>query len=260
MGFRNSEWAWGIELPGPEKAILVAIAHRADDKTGVTYVGRKSLASMSGYADRTVTRALETLESRGAIKRKERRRTDGYRTTDEITIDVTWTGPQVSESQVTESHVTDSQVTVTTTSSDSHDDLRGQSVQASSKELEIHEVTGDTHTFDDFWSAWPRKVKKPIALKAWQKAIKRADPEQIIDAAIAYRDNPGRPDVRYIPHPSTWLNADSWNDELEDSRARGGRPTPMERAQATLQAGQNIIQARQVYGNVTTLNPKGITA
>ncbi|PVE95009.1 helix-turn-helix domain-containing protein [Microbacterium sp. TPD7012] len=275
MGFKNSEWAYSLALPPSEKAVLVAIAHRASDKTGETFVGRNAIAEMAGCASRTVTRALDSLEHRGAIKRKERRRRDGYRDTDLLVIDTSWTLSQGTESQVTDGHLTDSQVTLTTTSGDTDDSLRGQSVQASSKELDIHEVTGkkysdeliDTEltdpsgpTFDDFWVAWPRKVKKPHALRAWGKAIKRASPEDIVAAAISYRDNPGRPETRFIPHPATWLNADSWNDALEDNRDRGGKQTPLQRAQQTIAAGQSVVQQRQTYGNITTLNPKGITA
>lgn len=261
MGFQLTEWAYGLQLPGTEKAVMQALAHRADDKTGVTFVGRKTLASMIGMTDRSVSNGLASLEEKGLIGRTQRRRKDGYRDTDEIKIDVTWTGSQVNQLHVNEFQVNEDQVNVMQTSCEPHDDLTCTTFQASSKELVIHGHTEVINTpFDDFWSAWPRKVKKPNALRAWEKAIKRASPEQIVAAAIAYRDNPGRPDLRYIPHPATWLNADSWNDELEDSRERSGKPTPTERAQATLQAGLNVTQRRQTFGNVTTLNPKGITA
>ena len=261
MGFQLTEWAYGLQLPGTEKAVMQALAHRADDTTGVTFVGRKTLASMIGMTDRSVSNGLASLEEKGLIGRTQRRRKDGYRDTDEIKIDVTWTGSQVNQLHVNEFQVNEDQVNVMQTSCESNDDLTCTTFQASSKELVIHGHTGVIHTlFDDFWSAWPRKVKKPNALRAWEKAIKRARPEQIVAAAIAYRDNPGRPDLRYIPHPATWLNADSWNDELEDSRERSGKLTPTERAQATLQAGLNVAQRRQTFGNVTTLNPKGITA
>lgn len=261
MGFQITEWAYGLELPSTEKAVLQAIAHRANDKTASTFVGRKVIAMMVGVTDRAVSKALSGLEDRGVIGRTQRRRKDGYRDTDEIRINLTWTEAQVNELHVNEFQVNDVQGNETTTSGERDDDLRGTTFQASSKELVIHGHTEVIHTpFDDFWAAWPRKVKKPDALRAWTKAIKRANPEQIIAAAIAYRDNPGRPETRYIPHPSTWLNADSWNDALEDHRPSNGKPTPAERARQTIAAGQNVMDHRQRYGNITTLNPKGITA
>ncbi|WP_137771904.1 MULTISPECIES: helix-turn-helix domain-containing protein [unclassified Microbacterium] len=264
MGFKTTEWAYGLSLVGAEKEVLQALAHRADDNSRSTFVGRSVIASMTGRDVRTVSRAFKSLEAKGIILREERRRKDGYRDTDMMTINTSWDESQGTQCQGTQDHLTEDQVTPDPISGDMPSDLRGHSVKASSKELVIHDQPEviDTYEadFGRFWSAWPRKVKKPYAFRAWLKAIKRAAPEQIIDAALAYRDNPGRPEMKYIPHPASWLNADSWNDELEDSRERSGKPTPTERAQATLQAGLNVAQRRQTFGNVTTLNPKGITA
>ena len=71
--------------------------------------------------------------------------------------------------------------------------------------------------FGDFWTAYPRKVKKPFARKAWDRAIKnKTDPQTVIDAVprhSAHWRNTGT-DVQYIPHPSTWLNGECWNDDL----------------------------------------------
>jgi hypothetical protein len=74
-------------------------------------------------------------------------------------------------------------------------------------------------SFDDFWSVWPRKVGKPTAERAWLKAVRSTPGEVIIAAAVAYRDNPGRPETQFIPHASTWLNREGWNDELPQRRS-----------------------------------------
>lgn len=63
--------------------------------------------------------------------------------------------------------------------------------------------------FDAFWEKYPRKVSKPTARKAWERACKRASPEQIIQGLERYQFSAER---KYIPHPSTWLNGDRWND------------------------------------------------
>lgn len=83
--------------------------------------------------------------------------------------------------------------------------------------------------FEEFWSHWPRKVKKPKALDAFVKAVKekRATAETIIDAARAYAASPDLPEKRFIPHPASWLNADQWNDLDADQQqpANPERPT-----------------------------------
>jgi hypothetical protein len=73
--------------------------------------------------------------------------------------------------------------------------------------------------FDRFWAAYPRRVAKREARKAWDRAIQRADPDRIRIGAERYRDDPGR-DPAFTAHPATWLNGDRWNDE----------PTPRARA------------------------------
>lgn len=75
-------------------------------------------------------------------------------------------------------------------------------------------------TFDDFWAQWPRKESKPSAVKAWDRAVRRTPPDQIVAAARAYSDNPNRPEKQFIPHPATWLNGDRWADELRGPDAR----------------------------------------
>lgn len=69
-----------------------------------------------------------------------------------------------------------------------------------------------TDRFDEFWATYPRRQGKGAAVKAWAKAIKRADPDTILKAAAAYRDDPQR-EPQYTAHPSTWLNQDRWEDE-----------------------------------------------
>ena len=69
--------------------------------------------------------------------------------------------------------------------------------------------------FVAFWAAYPRKVGKPSARNAWRKALKNgADPQAIIAAAARFRDDPARrrSDIKFTPHPATWLNDERWAD------------------------------------------------
>lgn len=72
----------------------------------------------------------------------------------------------------------------------------------------------DCEKFDEFWSVYPRKVKKSDALIAW----KSGKCEKIADAIIAdvkrrvdteWKDQ----DIHYIPHPTTYLHQRRWEDE-----------------------------------------------
>lgn len=65
--------------------------------------------------------------------------------------------------------------------------------------------------FDEFWQTYPLKRDKPAALKAWNRAVKRAEPSFIITAAQRYALDPGR-SSEFTKYPATWLNNDCWND------------------------------------------------
>jgi hypothetical protein len=80
--------------------------------------------------------------------------------------------------------------------------------------------------FDEFYAIYPRKVKPDAARKAWKSALKRATAEQIIEGARRLVADPNLPEKQFIPHPSSWLNAGSWDDEPLPPRTTQGQPPP----------------------------------
>ncbi|HEX5422482.1 MAG TPA: hypothetical protein VFW94_02960 [Candidatus Acidoferrales bacterium] len=71
-----------------------------------------------------------------------------------------------------------------------------------------------------FWPAYPRKVGKANAEKAWRKL--HPDPETVKDivAAIAVQresDQWCRDGGQFIPHPATWLNGKRWRDDVSQN-------------------------------------------
>lgn len=76
-----------------------------------------------------------------------------------------------------------------------------------------------TKDFLDFWSAYPRKVGKGTAFKAWQRAKKNGLPELNILLAAVKKQKKSRAWTKdggeYIPHPATWINGSRWEDSVE---------------------------------------------
>lgn len=65
--------------------------------------------------------------------------------------------------------------------------------------------------FAEFWNAYPRKLDKAKAFRAFKSALKRATFEDILAGVLAYRNDPKRnPD--FTKYPATWLNSDSWEN------------------------------------------------
>lgn len=71
--------------------------------------------------------------------------------------------------------------------------------------------------FDEFWKAYPRKVSKPAANKAWWRLKPDAELQVKILSALAIqrRQDDWRKDGgKFVPHPATYLNNTRWEDEL----------------------------------------------
>lgn len=70
-------------------------------------------------------------------------------------------------------------------------------------------------TFSTFYDAYPRKVSRRAADKAWSAATRRTTAEAIM-MGLATQTAAGMfdKDKQFIPHPATWLNGDRWDDEI----------------------------------------------
>lgn len=79
--------------------------------------------------------------------------------------------------------------------------------------------------FDGFWDAYPRKVGKGDARRAYDRALLKAgeDPAETIHAGLL-RVIPFWDEPEYIPHPARWLNREGWWDQPEASESATGPP------------------------------------
>ena len=73
--------------------------------------------------------------------------------------------------------------------------------------------------FEEFWQAYPRKVGKSAAQKAFSKIGESLD---VLLSALEQQkrsDQWTRDGGRYIPNPATWLNQGRWQDEVSPPAA-----------------------------------------
>jgi hypothetical protein len=94
------------------------------------------------------------------------------------------------------------------------------------KRSEIGALEREFH--ETFWPAYPNKVAKPAALKAFLKARKRASLETIMAGLTRYAS---KTDDRHWANGSTWLNNDRWEDQPGPAQegnghGRRGQPAP----------------------------------
>jgi len=68
--------------------------------------------------------------------------------------------------------------------------------------------------FEVFWEAYPKKVDKGLAKRSYLNALKKASIEELLDGCQKYAAQVADTERRFIKNPSTWLNAESWLNEL----------------------------------------------
>jgi len=90
--------------------------------------------------------------------------------------------------------------------------------------------------FDEFYAAYPRKVGKGNARKAYAKALKVATHDEIMFGLSQQRPSMEAKEKQFIAHPATWLNGERWDDEIE-------QPCSGQGGNAHTGAQQNAIAA-----------------
>jgi len=66
-------------------------------------------------------------------------------------------------------------------------------------------------SFEDFWNLYDKKQDRPKCENKWKK-IKQAAREKIMEHLELYVRS--TPDIQYRKNPITYLNNESWNDEI----------------------------------------------
>lgn len=174
------------------RGVLIAILVRPDNwKTSAQALSRQGVEGRDA-----IRSALRELENAGYLVRQNVRNSDGTFRFEAVIYDSPQVRPKpgnpASENQASEIQASDSQAPL---------------------QRQIQRT--DTSRFDEFWTIYPRKVGKGAARKSWDKAIRKAEPEEIIGGARAYSLQRSGQDQAFTAHPATWLNAERWADEID---------------------------------------------
>lgn len=83
--------------------------------------------------------------------------------------------------------------------------------------------------FEAFWDLVPRKAGKGSARTAYAQARRKASAEEIAAGMSRHAREVAGKEVRFIPHPSTWLNGERWADQAASAQShsqQGNRTGP----------------------------------
>ena len=213
--FLNPLFSWRGAIVSRQSDLQATVRHVAltlslhmNEAGGSCFPSIATLVGESGHSERTVQRALRVLENEGwlAVRHGVGRGHPNIYTAEipeKVSHKPRFSGPLSEEkvSLVQEKVSLETLKGVTSADLGRHEDVNRTS------------TTIPTSSFEAFWAAYPRRVGKGEALKAWMKAVKTTDPELLISAATAFATQRSGADPKFTPHPSTWLNQQRWFDD-----------------------------------------------
>jgi hypothetical protein len=79
--------------------------------------------------------------------------------------------------------------------------------------------------FNLFWAQYPKKVGKLTAQRSWEK-LSQENQQKALEAIVEHRKywTAKGTDWEFIPHASTWLNQERFEDELVIEQKENKRP------------------------------------
>jgi DNA-binding transcriptional regulator YhcF (GntR family) len=195
-------------IPNPiAKVVLLELA-RYSNANGECFPSRETISKGSGIAVRSVVRAIQWLEDEGLIRIEHRYGTSNFYVIISMEEEMT---------EDTRANLAHEGVIYLDTSKKKKDNT--------SYRANLARPT-DSPLFLAFWQAYPRRIGKGAARTAFARSLGFADGNKIVQAAIAYAAHcvEAKIEQKFIPHPTTWLNAERWEDDLatEESKPASG--------------------------------------
>ena len=206
MSVTAMAWAWKQDVSPTDKLVLLALADHSDDD-GQCWPGTAGISKKCHISQRTVFNSLARLESFNMVQRQHRKNGQGGLTSNLYRL----TLPPLNNIQYPPEP--DSVPLLNDVHSNHH-------IEPSLKRQKTTPLPpkGDDG-FDQFWKAYPKKVAKVAALRAWRRLHYPNLVATIMATLERFKSSPDWLKNRgaYIPHPATWLNGRRWEDELPSS-------------------------------------------
>ena len=185
-------------------------------KRGQCATSLPSLSSETGLSIQQVRTALRHLSATGEITDKANRKYrvitvvkyDDYQNlTDKLT------NKSTDNQQTTNSQLTDNQQQY-----NNNNNITKEQCNKGTIKKEPREAGDGDPWFSEFWEAYPRKVDKQSAVRAWKKIKPDATlMAKIMDGLQRWKESEQwlKENGQYIPYPATWLNKRRWEDEVK---------------------------------------------
>ena len=222
MSFKSMVEAFEAKVGNPaRKLVLLKLADQANDN-GLCWPSYQTIASACEVDRRTVIRHIKQLEKDGFLRVEKTYNKDAgknYSNRYHLTI-----ANGVKKPLVSEDHRPSDKLSPPLVSEDHHPSVKLSPEPINepiSIEPIIESITNDVvisdvvvsipPSFEDFWNLYNKKVGKTKCADKWEK-ISKSDKELIMKNLPDYLSS--IQDKQYQKHPLTYLNNESWLDEV----------------------------------------------
>lgn len=220
MSIQALAWARTVTTGTSNRKLVLWVLADYADEAWSCYPGQKRIAAETELGERTVRRVLAELETAGLITRQERRRDDGYRTSDRIVLQPGAISPANPAADPEPHRPTTTVSPANPAGQESSGDpsvevegARSESQPLLLTEGQVAAATADS-TFDRFWDAWPtrngRKLGRRQARQKWDH-LDTAQRTLALTGAVNYADASGRR-LAGAMDAYRWLRDQLWDD------------------------------------------------
>ena len=216
---------WAVARTGMtprDKLVLVILANRANERREC-WPSMGSLIDDTGLSERSIQDAVKALARAGVLTIEVgggRGRTNLYRLQTPQNMTNTPQKPVGIETNETPQNPQETpqdlqETPQTSRETPQHLHPEPKEPKGTQREPKVLRVEADAD-FAIWYAAYPRKVGRDNAAKAYTRARKRMAVADLLLAVRTFPFDHSRPE--FIPHPATWLNQGRWADTLEHVR------------------------------------------
>jgi hypothetical protein len=101
-----------------------------------------------------------------------------------------------------------------------------------------------SNEFDSFWEAYPKKVSKLKARRAWKKTRCAGHLGEILASITDWKKTTQWSDSQFIPYPASWLNQELWKETVPKETDNGTRQK-YQRATNAVNSGRPVDPAHK---------------
>lgn len=198
------------EVGAYEIAVYVGLAIHAETRGGECFPALDTLAAYCSISERRVRTAIETLASSGWIEKRARPGLSSVY----VLLPPPTPAPAAGVPETTPAPAAGLVRNVVPRTPAPGADEQEPGTRTTQREPSPELPLGETApSFEEFWAAYPRRVGRAAAEKAWTKALRSADAAAIVAGAVRYASERKGGDPKFTAHPTTWLNAGRWADD-----------------------------------------------